>query len=281
MGVPRGPGRPKGPRPSEPTGYHSRSERRSTRREAQRKRTAGRLLWVAAPIIAGVVVIAALFAFVVMPYEGEGAGVSSTTASTVATGSRGGGLLVLEQDGRVVDAALIYPRPGGGIVLTVPGLTLLKSGDRFAVVAQLFAADQQAASADPLAEALGVPVEAVASIEWADLRASLADAGIDPLPPAGLDAAGADAAALAGALAAFIDRNDSMAAGPDWEAPSFRDDAGRFLAAIADALAAGGSGGWSGQALTGAVMQEGDVTYLEPDIDGARKALGVVGGTEG
>ncbi len=44
-----------------------------------------------------------------------------------------------------MDAALVYPRPGGGIVLTVPGLTLLKSGDRFAVVSQLFAADQQAA----------------------------------------------------------------------------------------------------------------------------------------
>ncbi len=110
---------------------------------------------------------------------------------------------------------------------------------------------------------------------------SLADAGIDPLPPAELDAAGSDAATLAGALAALMDRNDSMAAGPDWEAPSFRDDAGRFRAAIAAALVANGSGAWSGEALTGAVMQEGDVTYLEPDIDGARRVLGVAGGAEG
>ncbi len=188
---------------------------------------------------------------------------------------------MIEQDGVVVDAVLIHPRPDGGIVLTVPGVTLLRSSDRFVVVARLFTPDQPEALTDSLAEALGVTVEAAASIEWADLRGSLADAGIDPLPPVGLDAVGADAAALAAALAAFVGGSGSDATGPDWETPSFRDDDGRFGAAVTAALAAGGAGGWTGQALTGVVMREGELTYMEPDIAGARNALAVAGGTEG
>jgi hypothetical protein len=181
----------------------------------------------------------------------------------------------------VVEAALIYPRPDGGIVLAIPGLTLLKTSDGFAIVSQLFTADRQAALADPLAEALGVPVQAVASVEWADLRGSLADAGIDPLPPAELDEAGSDAAGLAAALAISMGKRDSEGASSIWDVPSLRDDDGGFRAAVAAAFAAGGGRAWSGQGLSGRLTREGDVSYLEPDLGGARQALGVVGGTEG
>lgn len=263
--------------PPKPTGYHSRSERRSTRREAQRRRTVGHLLWVAAPIMAGVVVIVALFAFVVTPSEGEGAGSSSATTSSASLGRQGSGLLVVEQSGTVVEAALVYSGAGGGLVLAIPGTTLLRSGERFATVAQLFASDQRTALAGSLADAVEVPLGAVASAGWGDLRDFLADAGIDPLPPVELDPTGADAAEVAAALAAMLRASGSGAGESLWNGLALRGEAAGFREAVGAALAAVQGGGWTGRALPGSLRQEGVGTYLEPDLAGVRSILGTTG----
>jgi hypothetical protein len=231
--------------------------------------------------MAGMVVIAALFAFVVVPPESDSTGGASTnTVSSVAPGPKGGGLLVVEQEGKTVEAALVYAGSNDGVVLAIPGVTLLRSGDRFAPIAQLATPDQPAALSDPVSDALAVPVEAVASITWKDLRDSLSHAGIEALPPLVLDPTGADAAGLATALAALMSKGGTVTGGADWDTFSLGGDAEGFRAVLAAARAANPRGGWTGQAVSGLLNQEGDSTYLEPDLDEARDVLGVTEGKD-
>jgi hypothetical protein len=219
--------------------------------------------------MAGMVVILALFAFVVIPPEGDGTGGTlSTTVSSVAPGPNAGGLLVVEQEGKAVEAALVYSGTNGGVVLAVPGVTLLRSGDRFASLAQLATQDQPPALAGAVSDALAVTVEAVASITWKDLRDSLASAGVEALPASVLDPTGADAAGLATALAVLVGKDGATISEPDWGESSMRGDTEGFQAVVAAARAANAGGGWTGKAVSGLLTQEGDVTYLEPDLGG-------------
>ncbi len=55
--------------------------------------------------------------------------------------------LCCEQDGAAVALALVFAGSKGGVVLGVPGLTLLRSGDRFTRLVRLYAPDKQQALA--------------------------------------------------------------------------------------------------------------------------------------
>jgi hypothetical protein len=267
-----------GPGPAKSSGFHSRSERRTTRREAQRKRTAGRFLWVAAPIVAVVVVIAALLAFVVTPSVSRLTdGPSSTSTTLAAELVRSSALLVIEQDGTVVEAALVHAGPAGKIVLTVPGATLLRWTDRFVLVADLHATGDPKDLPNVLADNLGVPVGPIVTVGWSDLRESLVDAGIDPLPPAALDSDGADSAQVADALAAFVEKSTGSTGRLPWKPTLSRGDVDGFRAAVEAAVSLNTGTAWAGEALTGRVTRTGDLVYLEPDL---RKAQSVLGAAE-
>jgi hypothetical protein len=267
------------PRP--PSGRDSRSERRSVRRHAQRRRRAGRRFSAVAPAVLLLVAIAVLFPLLVSPGPGDQAG-GLTTASTApavtrAPTSEGSALLVIEQDGAAVALALVFAGSKGGVVLGVPGLTLLRSGDLFAQLVGLYAPDKQQVLAQPLADALAVPVGAVASAKWSDLRDALAGEGIEALPPEQLDAKDGNAIQVAEALAAALSKPGVNPGEPFWKALPMAGDGDGFRAAVGAALLAERSTAWVGRAVAGTLVKYGHLTYLEPDITTARDALAGTG----
>jgi hypothetical protein len=279
----------------------SRSERRSFRHHAERRRRAGRLFQELAPAAALILVLAVMFPLLASPgQQGEGAGgtpavlpdttlASDTTAvGTAANGGSGASasapasppgsaLLVIEQNGAAASVALLFAGPKGGLVLALPGVTLLRSGDRFAQIARLYAPDKRRDLAQPLADVLAVPVGAVASVEWSDLRDALANKGIDPLPSEPVDPKDADTAELANALATMLGKRDTNGGDLGWDDGRLAGDVEGFGAAVHAALLAAQGNGWTGQAVTGTLVASGDVTYLEPDVKTARSALVAMG----
>ena len=291
--------------PGPPSGRDSRSERRSVRRHVQRRRRAERLFSAVAPALLVLVAVAVLFPLLVSPGPGEqvggattasggtdgatttsgGAGAteaatveSSTSATTAPAGgtaptSPGSALLVIEQDGTAMALVLVFAGPAGGVVLGVPGLTLLRSGDRFTQLSRLYVPDKQQALALPLADALAVPVGAVASAKWSDLLELLAGEGIDPLPPEQLDAKDGNAAQVAKALAAAFSKHGVNAGDPVWKELPLAGDGDGFRAAVGAALVVEQGSGWAGRAVAGTLVENGRRTYFEPDITTARSVL--------
>ena len=172
---------------------------------------------------------------------------------------------------------LVSAGPKGGVVLGLPGVTLLRSGDRFTQLATLYIPDQPEALEQTLADALGVAVGAVASLNWGDLRGALAASGIEPLPAQRLDRKDGNAGQVAQAVAAAMGKSGVNAAAPVFEGVSLAGDADGFRTAVAVALRAAQVTGWAGEAVTGTLVDGSDFTYLEPDIKRARSVLAGTG----
>jgi hypothetical protein len=286
-----------------PGGRDSRSLRRSLRR-AQRRRRISRLLWTAFPALAVILAVGVLFPLLVSP---GGGGAGSTTTSSAPGGSdappptgdatlstapstgtdspaglaggrveAGAPLLVVTQDGRALLVAMVSAGPGAGVVLGLPGISLLRSGDRFARLEALYVPGRPEDLRAALASALAAPVGTVASVTWGDLRKALGVAGIELSGTEHLDANGADAALVAEALAAALGMTESDAGRRLWESLALDGDEAGFRAAVAAAVRAAPGREWTGEALAGSLVDSGAASYLEPDIASAR---GVVAGT--
>jgi hypothetical protein len=241
-----------------------------------------------APALLLLVAMAVLFPLLVSPGPAATSATtaaSSTVATTVSAGSTtptastspGSALLVIEQDGAAVALALVFAGPKGGVVLGVPGLTLLRSGDRFTQLVRLYVPDKPQALAEPLAGALAVPIGAVASAKWSDLRDALAGDGIAPLPPEQLNAKNGNAVQVAEALAAAFSKPDVNAGEPVWNELPMAGDGEVFRAAVGSALLAEQGTGWVGRAVAGTLVENGRLTYLEPDITTAKDELAGTG----
>lgn len=264
-------------------GYHSRSERRSTRRLARRRRQTTRVLYIVAPVMVAVVTVAVLF-LVFGGSSGDGSSTGPTTSTTSGGIEGASALLVLKQDAVTTSALLLYPGPPGGVVLGIPGLTLLRSGHGFSTVTALGdvgGEDGKGGStlARAVSDALGVPVAASASVEWAKFRAVLEGAGIGPLPPVALDPNGADVARTAEALALFLSHADSQSRTDLWERVTLGGEVAGFKEAAATAMQSVGTSAWFGAAVGGRVAGEAEGRYLEPDIPLAKGALAGSGGS--
>ncbi len=207
---------------------------------------------------------------------------STTAASTVTTEAvppavAGSGLLVVTQNGDTALVALFRAGPNGGVVLGMPGVTLLRSEDRFVRLADAYSPEALDALARPVAGVLGVPEGAVAAIEWSGLGPALAGAVSGGGLPEELDPQGADAGVLAAVLAAALNEGGSTAA-KWWQGVRLAGDADGFRAALEGAALAAAGSGWTGLALTGDLVEyAAGSAYWEPDVQAARTALAGTG----
>ena len=192
---------------------------------------------------------------------------TSVPVSTSAPSPSGSALLVITQDGRAVVVALFVGGPKGGVVLVMPGITLLRSGDRFVELSQAYSADAPASLAAPVAEALAVPSAAVAA------------AAGDATLPERLDAQGADAGAVSAVLAASLAKAPAGGgAGGWWAQAALQGEAGAFRASLEAAVTSTAGKVWMGQAITGFVAAyDTGGSYLEPDLQAAKAALAGTG----
>jgi hypothetical protein len=284
-------------------GYVPPPQGRSARHRAERRARSGRLARAVLPAFFAIVVVAAvavlssplvptLMSFaatspataVTPSTSGVAAAVSTnTTASPTQAAAAGSALLVIQQDGKPAVLALFYAGPKGGAVLAMPGGTLVRSGDRFVLLAQAFSRSDPATLAQPVAAAFSVPKSAVASVEWGALRTAVAQGSQGASPPDSLDPAGANSDAVATALAAAMGGKAlSGGAGGWWQPLTMTGQAEAFRATVAAEAKAAGGAPWTGEALGGQTAEYGDGTsYLEPDIQAARAFLATTGAAAG
>jgi hypothetical protein len=169
---------------------------------------------------------------------------------------------------------LISGSAKAGVVVGMPGITLLKSGDRFTLLADLFTSDAPDPASAP-AEAFARTLGAVASIDWTGLRSALASApGGDKMPEL-LDPKGADAGVLAAVLAASFSSAANGAGGtPWWESAALGSNADAFRKVLASARQATVNGDWRGQALPGELVEyEPGAWYFAPDPQAIQNLL--------
>jgi hypothetical protein len=119
-------------------------------------------------------------------------------------------------------------------------------------------------------------VGAVAAIDWGVLRQVLAAAKIEPLPGELLDVKDEAAGPVTAALATAIGALGAEGGQSVWRALPLSGDADGFRTAIAAGLAAE-TAGWTAQAVTGRLVDDGAAFYMEPDINAARRALAATG----
>jgi hypothetical protein len=264
-------------------------ERRSVRRHARRKRRAGLLFVTVAPALAVIVAVAVLFPLLVSPGQGEDAPPATASAATTPTtpasatapvstvSASGSVVLVIEHDGEAAVITLIAAAPEGGLVLGLPAISLLRTGDRFDRLARIYSADDPDVLGAAVADAFRVPVAAVAAVSWAELRRDLQNAGFGRLPPGQPDRDPTVAARLAEAVAAAC-KAAAVSAGPNvWAGLPLTGDPDGFRAALGGVLVQTGAAVWTGQAVSGTIVEQGDLTYLEPDVGAIRGLLAGTG----
>jgi hypothetical protein len=246
------------------SGYGYRSERRTTRREARRRKTIRRLYLTAGPVAVLILVVVALFVFLGGPKRESTA---ETTLSTTVPAEpvAKSALLVIEQEKTVPALVLLLSRDQAGIALALPGTMLIKTATGFKTLAELHLSGQDESLSSALTEMLGVSAGPIASVEWGLLAAAVTYGGA-PASSTSADGGitGNDAAMAAGVVMTFAGRWDQMELGGN--ASGFR----AALAAMAPSISAGS---WTQAMLPGKLVEGVGFTYFEPDVEQVKALL--------
>ncbi|OFW61046.1 MAG: hypothetical protein A2133_04595 [Actinobacteria bacterium RBG_16_64_13] len=251
-------------------GYDARTERRTLRGQARRRKARARFGLVATPIVVVVAVVVTLLLLFGGPGDGDG---GDETTTTIAAPMAENDLLVVEQDGFALTMVILQTRDAGGLVLAIPGMTLLKSGDEFKTLGETYATGKEDALVATLAEAFGVNIKAVASLPWTTLRGAMTSAGFTDLPSQILTSSKEETDRLSHLVMALIRGGGLGTGAAAWQALGLAGDASGFLAAVSAAAAAPASGQWIATGLTGAVVEGPGYKYLRPLVGRARALL--------
>lgn len=252
-------------------GHGSRSERRTTRGKARRRKTIRRLYLVAGPVVVLVLVVAALLVFLGGPKSNGG---TETTLSTVpAEPVVGSALLVIEQEEMVPALVALLPQDQAGIALAMPGTTLVKTATGFRTLAELHVARQDGVLASALTEVLGVSIGAVASAQWSRLGAALAQAGPAGSPAAELGATKDDFALAADALMTLAGAMGSSDGVALWDQMELGGDASGFRTAMVAMATTISVGTWTQAVLPGKLVEGVGFIYFEPDVERVKALL--------
>ena len=250
-------------------GYDARSERRVFRGAARRRKFRTRLWLVTVPVVVVIAVVVTLLVVFGGPDKAQKS--VSAVSTTVPAPAGRGALLVVEQGATPSLMVLLQSRSAGGVVLAIPGITLLKAGDSFQLVSALAGDNQKSLLVGALGDAFGAQVGSVASVPWAGLRAAMVEAGVKQLPASTLSAdPGETALVAAGVLELLRAQNAGSVA--RWEKLALSGDSSPFRAAVATFAAA--TGDWISAAVTGNLVQAADgSSYLNPKADVAKALL--------
>ena len=258
------------PRPPA-AGFHSRSERRSTRRAARRRKTINRLYRTAGPVVVLVFVVVTLLMFLGGPKSDSGAQTTVSTAAVEPVDESA--LLVIEQEETVPALVLVLPEKHAGLVLAMPGTTLTKTATGFKTLAELHISHQDKALVSALSEMLGESVGAVASVQWSQLRAALTQTGPVGPPPAQLEATGDGAVLAAGAVVALVGAGGPSSGAAVWDQLELGGDASGFRGAMRAMAPSISAGALTQAVLPGKLVEGVGFTYFEPDVEQVKALL--------
>lgn len=257
-------------------GYDARSERRTVRGAARRRKARTKLWLVAGPAVALIAVVVVLLVLLGGPSEESAVVVTSTTVPLAPTG--GADLLVIEEGGSTPVFVVVQPRDDGGLVLALPGITLLKTSEAFRTLSEMAADEEGALLEQALEQELGVDIDAKATVPWPGLRAAMVSNGVTDLPAASLVSSDSVAGQVARAMLALLEAGGTESRNV-WEQLELGDDAAAVSVDMRAVAASAGAGGWTAAALAGRVVTGEGFEYLEPEIHRARVLLaGPTGG---
>ncbi len=250
------------------SGWGSRLERMTAAKRERRRKLIARFWLVAVPVLMLVVAMVLLAV-----YGGQSRGDSSTgtTAPPTQAAVEGSALLMVEADGVPAVAVLLQPWDEGGVVLAIPGVTLLEGQGSFQTLAEMHKTGGLEAAKGALASALAMAIGPAAVVEWQELRSALADAGLEDLPE--VIEVVAQGEAIARAVRDLV--AGSGAGGPPNTLDEMRLDgeADGFLQAVRLDAESMTANVWTAGALGGSVVDGDGFWYLEPDIQAARALL--------
>ena len=247
-------------------GYDARSERRSLRGAARRRKFRTRLWLVTVPAVVVIAVVVALLVVFGGPDKAQKS--VSAVSTTVPVPARRGTLLVVEQGETPPVMVLLQSRSAGGVVLAIPGITLLKVGDSFQLVSALAGSNQKSLLISALGDAFGAQVGSVTSVPWAGLRATMVEAGLKELPPNTLTSDEGVVTQVAAAVLELLRGKDAGSASR-WEKLPLSGDSSEFRAAVANFAAADGN--WISAAVAG--VQADGSSFLDPRADVVKALL--------
>jgi hypothetical protein len=206
-----------------PSGWASRLEKLAVARRERRRKMATRLWYAAIPVVL-LVIVAMVLLSVFGGLEGDESIVSTST--TVARHPvEGSGLLLVEEGGALGMAVVLQPWDTGGVVLGVPGITLLESQGAFDTLAEIYRKGQSGAVGWALSKALEVLVGPVAVVEWSGLQAAMTAARIEGVPGGALMADQAGAESVARAFRGFVGEGVSGQGSDLWSGLQLEGDA--------------------------------------------------------
>ncbi len=248
--------------------YRSRSERRTYRRAVRRRKLRRRIGIVFAGTVIVVAVVVALFLLLGGPEMEE------VVATTVPVGNPDpDALLVIEQDGAIPVMLLFHPREATGVVLAMPGLTLLKTSEGFKTLAELQLVGQEETLQTALAEALQVQIGAPATVEWAALLEAAERSEIAGPAPETLSGDAGEALRVGRLVLALVGAGAGSEGAQVWAGVPLGGDAEGFREALGASGRELGAGGGDAAELTGRLVEGTGFQYLEPDVQMARALL--------
>lgn len=251
-------------------GWGSRLERMTAAKKARRRRLIGRF-WLAAVPVLLLVAMAMVLLAVYGGQNGNDSGSATTTVTAVRTADEGSALLLVSNDGELVVGALMHPWERGGVVLAIPGVTLLETEGVFQELRVTYQGGGPQAVKATLADALDMPIGPAAVAEWSELVIGLQLVVGDDTPIEVM-------ATSQGEIVAQVVRDTIAGQGGKgssggWSDVPLSGETASFLDAIAIDAESMVNDVWSADTLRGTVVDGDGFWYLEPDIVSARTLL--------
>ncbi len=275
-----------------PTGWATHLERLTAAKKEHRRKMATRLWYAAIPVVLAVILAMALLSV----YGGFGGDrpVATTTTVPVLRPTEGSGLLLVEDESALLMVAAIQPRDKGGVVLAIPGVTLLESAGGLRTLVDLYDSGGIVAVERAILEAFDAVFGAAAVVGWSDLNSAMSTAGVQrtSIEPTADEGGAVDEGAAAGEgtpvlegseleglaqelryfmAAAITDLGSNL-----WYDLEMRGNAAGFVEAVVLDASSMAVNEWTVSSLEGSLVRGEDFVYLEPDIDRAGTLLGAV-----
>lgn len=257
-------------------GYDARAERRTLRGAARRRKARTKLWLVAGPVIVVIAVVVTLLSLLGGP-DTEAGEAPVTTTTLRPTGVVD--LLVIEQEGTIPYMVLVRTAEEGGLVLALPGITLVKTAAGFLTLAEVYTTGGPESLRAALDAEVGVRTGAVASVAWPGFREAMSAAHLAVTPGATLTSTDGEAQTLAESVAALVVAAGSEAGSNAWRGLAVGGDGEQFRGDMEAAGTSFSAGRCTAAALPGRVVQGDGFIYLEPEMD--RLAVLLAGDGEG
>lgn len=253
-------------------------ETRAGRRIERRRRRVRRVLRLAIPVLA-IIIIAGLLAYFLgtgrLDCAGSGQGGDDDSAAALA---RSVTVVAVTQANTVVDIVILAPKSTGGVAVGMPASTLVRTDQGFQNLGEL-AKEGGEQLLQGLNSVFAAQATMYASLDWTSLVSVVGQAGSADSPAATLSDTPDGARSAASSVLAAVKLRGTAAGAGKWAQLAIHQGRGDLEAYAKSVAASVASGGWRVESLPGRMVTGSGFTYFEADITASKALLGRVAST--